>query len=111
MPFKSKVSANIGLSGSPTTVSATVANGLAHTVIGFSLANTGAANITVSAKITKADSTTAHLIKDASVLPGGTIVLVGGDQKLVLEYNDTLTAWSNTASSCDAIVSYLSSTN
>lgn len=111
MPFKSKVSANIGLSGAPTTISDTVAASTAHTVIGLSLSNTGLASINISAKLVKNGGANAHLIKDASVLPGGTIVLVGGDQKLVLEAGDSLTAWSDTSSSCDVIVSYLSSTN
>jgi hypothetical protein len=110
MPFKSKISQNIGVSASPTTVTDTVASSTAHTVIGLSLANTTGANINVSAKLNKGGSG-AFIVKDASVLPGGTLVLVGGDQKLVLETGDTLTAWSSSSNSCDVIVSYLSSTN
>jgi len=111
MPFKSKVSQNIGLSGSPTTVTDTVSASTAHTVIGFSLANTSASNITISCKLNKSGGSTAHLIKDATLLPGGAIIIVGGEQKLVLEAGDTLTAWSSASSSCDAVVSYLSSAN
>lgn len=111
MPFKSKVSANIGLVGAPTTVTDSVSASTAHTIIGFSLANTGSVNITVSAKLNKNGGSSAHIIKGASVLPGGTIVLIGGDQKVVLETGDSLTAWSDTSSSCDAVISYLSSTN
>jgi len=110
MPFKSKISQNIGLSASPTTVTDTVSASTAHTIIGLSLANTTGANINVSAKFNKGGSG-AFIVKDASVLPGGTLVLVGGDQKMVLETGDTLTAWSSSSNSCDAIVSYLSSTN
>lgn len=110
MPFKSKISANIGLSASPTTVTDTVSASTAHTVIGFSLANTTGSSITVSAKLNKS-GTGAFIVKDAAVLPGGTIVLIGGDQKMVLETGDTITAWASNASSCDSIVSYLSASN
>ena len=109
MGFKSKVSANIGLSASPTTVSDTVTGTLTHTIIGLTLANTTANNIAVSCKLNKNGGSSAFMLKDASILPGGALVLIGGDQKVVLEAGDTLTAWSNTSTSCDAIISYLSS--
>ena len=109
MGFKSKVSANIGLSASPTTISDTVTGTLTHTIIGLSLANTTANNITVSCKLNKSAGSTGFMVKDAAVLPGGTLVLVGGDQKLVLEVGDSLTAWSSSSSSCDVITGYLSS--
>jgi hypothetical protein len=110
MPFKSKISANIGTSGSPTTITDTVAASTAHTVIGLSLANTTASNITVSCRITKS-AVNAHLIKDATILPGGALVIVGGDQKVVLEAGDSISAWASASTSCDAVVSYLSASN
>ena len=110
MAFKSKVTPSIGLSAVPTTVSDTVSANTAHTVIGFSLANITTSTITVSAKLNKGASS-AFIVKDATVLAGGTIVLVGGDQKVVLEAGDTLTAYCSASSSCDAIVSYLSASN
>ena len=110
MAFKSKVSANIGLLASPTTLTDTVSASTAHTVIGLSLANTSTSNITVSCKLVKTAGN-AHLIKDATILPGGALIIVGGDQKLVLEAGDSVTAWASASSSCDAVVSYLSSAN
>jgi hypothetical protein len=107
MAFKSKVTANIGTSGSPSTVSATVSSGTTHTLVGLSLANTTAANITVSAKLVKADTSNAFLVKDATVLPGGALAIVGGDQKLVLEAGDSVTAYASAGTSADAVVSYL----
>ena len=107
MAFKSKVTANIGTSGSPSTVTATVSSGNTATLIGLSLANTTAANITVSAKLLKADASTAFLVKDATVLPGGALVVVGGDQKVVLEAGDSITAYASGSNSADAAVSYL----
>ncbi len=107
MAFKSKVTANIGTSGSPSTVSATVSSGTTHTLVGLSLANTTSANITVSAKLVKADTSNAFLAKDATVLPGGALAIVGGDQKLVLEAGDSVTAYASAGTSADAVVSYL----
>lgn len=111
MAFKSKVSANIGLVGSPTTISDTVSAGFAQTLIGLSLANTSSGNINVSVRLNKNGGSSSHLIKDATVLPGGALAVVGGDQKVVLEQGDTITAWSSAASSADVVLSYLVDTN
>lgn len=107
MAFKSKATPNIGTSGSPSTVTATVGSGATATLIGLSLANTTASNITVSAKIIKADTTTAFLVKDATVLPGGALAIVGGDQKVVLEEGDAVSAYASASNSADAFASYL----
>jgi hypothetical protein len=107
MAFKSKVTANIGTSGSPSTITPTVSSGTTATVIGLSLANTVSTAITVSAKLLKADATTAFLVKDATVLPGGALVIVGGDQKVVLEAGDSITAYASAGTSADAAISYL----
>lgn len=58
-------------------------------------------------KLVKADASTAFLVKDATVLPGGAIVIVGGDQKVVLEAGDSLTAYASASNSADAAISYL----
>lgn len=107
MAFKSKVSASLGLSGSPTTITDTVAASTSHTLIGLAFANVGTANVTVSAKLNKNGGASAFLIKDAVVPLGGTLALVGGDQKVVLEAGDTVTAYSSASSSIDATLSYL----
>lgn len=107
MAFKSLVTPNIGTSGSPSTVTATVGSGATATLIGLSLANTSASNITVSAKLNKSGGSSAFLVKDATVLPGGAIVIVGGDQKVVLETGDTITGYASASNSADAVVSYL----
>ena len=111
MPFKNKISANIGLVDTATTITDTVTAGYMHTIIGLSLANTGNNNITVSTKLVKSGGTSVYLIKDATVLPGGALVVVGGDQKVVLETGDSLIAWSSTSNTCDVALSYLSGNN
>jgi hypothetical protein len=107
MAFKSQVTPNIGTSGSASTITATVSSGTTATLIGLSLANTAASNITVSAKLNKSGGSSAFLVKDATVLPGGALAIVGGDQKLVLEAGDTVTAYASAGTSADAVVSYL----
>ena len=107
MAFKSKVTASIGTSGSPTTITPTVSSGTTATVIGLSLANIVSTNVTISAKLNKADTSSAFLVKDATVLPGGAIVIVGGDQKVVLEAGDSITAYASAGTSVDAVISYL----
>lgn len=107
MAFKSKVTASIGTSGSPSTITPTVSSGTTATVIGLSLANIVSTNVTISAKLVKADESTAFLVKDATVLPGGAIVIVGGDQKVVLEAGDSITAYASAGTSVDAVISYL----
>jgi hypothetical protein len=107
MAFKSQVSASIGTSGSPTTVTPTVSSGTTATLIGLSFANTTSSNVTVSTKLNKSGGSSAFLVKDATLLPGGALAVVGGDQKVVLEAGDTITAYSDTSTAVDAVVSYL----
>jgi hypothetical protein len=107
MAFKSHVTANVGTSGSPSTISVAVGAGQTQTLIGLSLANKLASNVTVSARLAKSGGSTAFLVKDATVLPGGALAIVGGDQKVVLETGDTVEAYASASSAVDAIVSYL----
>jgi hypothetical protein len=51
-----------------------------------------------------------YLIKDATVPVGGTLVVVGGDQKTVLITGDALKVISSTAASADVITSVLNIT-
>jgi hypothetical protein len=87
----------------------TVGSSTQTTIIGLSLANTTTSPITVSAFIT-ASAVDYYLIKDATVPVGGTLVVVGGDQKTVLVTNDVLKVISSTAASADVITSVLNIT-
>lgn len=108
MAFKSQVTASISnSSGSASTVTPTVSSGSTATLIGLSFANTTAGNVTVSTKLVKNGGSSAFLVKDATLLPGGALAVVGGDQKVVLEAGDAITAYSNTSTAVDCIVSYL----
>jgi hypothetical protein len=86
----------------------TGAASVATTVIGMTVANITANQIKASVKLTSG-ATTCYLIKDAPIPVGGSLVAIGGDQKLVLEAADILKVVCDTANGADAIVSYLES--
>ena len=70
--------------------------------------NVIAQNISVSVLIVDTStSQTRYLVKDALIIPGSSVVLVGGDQKLVLETGDLLRVVSSQAVSADVVVSVL----
>ena len=101
--FKSNFSKNVGVS--PATIY-TCPAATQTTLIGLSVANTSASPITTDAYITRS-AVDYYLIKTATVPVGGTLVIVGGDQKVVLEVGDVLKVVTSAASSADVAASYL----
>jgi hypothetical protein len=101
--FKSYISDGIGEAN--TTI---YTSGASTTVIGFSLANITDSAITASAFVTKSGGGgTAYIVKNAPIPYGGSMIVVGAEQKVVLEVGDTLNVSANTESSVDAIISTL----
>ena len=87
----------------------TVPSSTTTTVIGLTCANvTSTSPVKVSIRVLDS-SASAHffVVKNAEVFEGGSLVAVGGDQKLVLETGDTIKVESDTASSIDTIVSVM----
>lgn len=76
------------------------------TVIGLDLSNTTASQILVDVTLNDGTNDT-YLIKQAPIPSGGSLVVVGGDQKVVLETNDSIKVKSDTATSVDAVMSIL----
>jgi hypothetical protein len=76
------------------------------TVIGLSVANTTSSPITTDVYITSG-GTDFFLIKSGVVPVGGSLVVVGGDQKVVLEAADALKLVTSAATSADAVASVL----
>jgi hypothetical protein len=76
------------------------------TVIGLSLANTTVSDVTVSVALNDGTNNTS-LIKDGPVPSGGALVLMGGDQKLVMQTGDSIVVTSSAATSIDAVLSIL----
>ena len=103
--FKRKVSQGIGTSA--TAIGGyTVGAGTQTTVIGLTCANVTTTAVTVDV-ILNDGTTDTYIVKGATVPSGGSLVVVGGDQKVVLEPNDSVTVTASTASSVDAIMSVL----
>jgi len=87
----------------------TVAGGTQTTVVGMSVANTSASPITASAYFTRS-AVDYYLIKNATVPVGSSLVLVGGDQKVVLIPSDVLKVATSAAASADVVTSVLNIT-
>jgi len=82
------------------------------TIIGMSIANISTSQILVDVKIesnTVDNETNSNvfLIKAAPIPVGGTLVPIGGDQKVVLLDTDVLKVQSDTANSADTTLSIL----
>ena len=101
--FKSNLSKNVGTS--PATIY-TCPSSTQTTLIGLSVANTSASPITTDVYITRS-AVNYYLIETAVVPVGGLLVVVGGDQKVVLQAADILVALTSAASSADVVASYL----
>jgi hypothetical protein len=101
--FKNSFSKDVGTSAATiyTTPSSTQT-----TVIGLSIANTTTTSVLGDVYVTS-DSVDYYIVKGATIPPGGALVPVGGDQKLVLEAADALKIVSNTADSLDVVCSVL----
>jgi bifunctional ADP-heptose synthase (sugar kinase/adenylyltransferase) len=103
--FYRKTSSNVGTTA--TTIGGYTVPGATTTVIvGLSMANDTGATINASAFIANATALT-YLVKNAPITTGGTLVIVGGDQKIVLQPTDNVKVVSDTASSLDAVMSIM----
>ena len=87
----------------------TVASATQTTVIGMSVANTSASPVTVDVYITRS-AVNYYILKGATVPVGGTLIIVGGDQKVVLITSDALKVVSSAAASLDVVTSVLNIT-
>lgn len=107
--FKSETDKEIGTS---TATVFTCASSTETTIIGLSVANRVSSQILIDVELDASSRTSGaedkvFLIKDAPIPVGGSLVVVGGDQKLVMEPGDTIKVTSDTASSADVVVSHL----
>jgi hypothetical protein len=103
--FKNSINSSIGTTGVKV-YEAPV--GSSATVIGVNVANANSNNISVSVMMRDISANrVVFVVKDALIVPGSSTVLVGGEQKLVLESGDFLSVTSSLANSADAIVSVL----
>lgn len=103
--FKNSIKGPAGTGG--LSVYTTPANTVS-TVIGVNVANILTQNINVDVSITdNSASVTKYLVKGAIITQGSSAILVGGEQKVVLEANDSITVTSSVDASVDVVVSVL----
>jgi hypothetical protein len=103
--FKRKTQRSIGTTLTSVD-SYTVGSDVQTTVIGLVVANRTASQVLVDATLNDGTDDT-YLIKDAPLPSGGSIVIVGGDQKVVMETGDSIKVKSDTATSVDVVMSIL----
>jgi len=98
--FKNYTSASVG-TGATTTY--TVPSSTTSVMIGCNLANRTASSVKVDVQ-----AAGVYIIKDAPIPSGSALSVLDG--KIILETTDTVIVTSDTASSCDVIVSVLEQT-
>ena len=102
--FKNRTLRAVG--SSPVDVGAVVDASTQTALIGMTVANITSGVIAVT--VTLGDGTnTTNIVKTAPIPTGGSLVVLGGDQKVVLMTGDKITVTSDTASSADIIMSFL----
>lgn len=104
--FTSYLNSSVGTSAATVT---TVGASTQTTVIGMSVSNTSASPVTVDVYITRS-AVNYYILKGATVPVGGTLIIVGGDQKVVLITSDALKVVSSAAASLDVVTSVLNIT-
>jgi hypothetical protein len=77
------------------------------TIIGLSVANITSSSISVDVQLENNDGDNIYLVKAAPVPVGSSLVVVGGDQKVVMEASDILKVTSSAATSADVALSIL----
>ena len=81
-------------------------------IIGMSAANVkNNSNVNFSAAVLDSAAAPAtHIVKNATIAPGSTEVIVGGDHKIIMQTGDVLKAVASDSDSLDVIVSYVEQT-
>ena len=103
--FKRYTSKDIGTTAT-TVGSYTVSANTQVTAIGLTIANVSNNAISVTA-IHNDGTNDTHIVKGASLPAGGSLIAIGGNQKLVLEVGDKIKVQSSANTSVDAILSVL----
>ena len=104
--FKTFTAQNIDTSSGKATLYTCPAN-TETTIIGLNIANILSVSITVTVELLDGGSTITHIVKDAIVPVGSSLVAVGGPQKIVMNATDVLQVYGSQANCCDAVLSVL----
>lgn len=105
--FKTFTAQNIDTSSTGKATLYTCPSSTETTIIGLNIANILTVSITVTVELLDGGSTITHVVKDAIVPVGSSLVVVGGPQKIVMNATDVLKVYASQDNSCDAILSVL----
>lgn len=103
--FKRKLSRSIGTTATQIG-SYTVGSGVTSVVIGLTVTNTSGSAISANVFLNDGAANTS-ILTNAPVSSGSSLVVVGGDQKVVLEEGDSIYVQSSSASSTDVVMSIM----
>jgi hypothetical protein len=106
--FKRKLSRAIGATATQVGTYA-VPSATTTIVIGLTVTNTSGSAISANVFINDGSANTS-IVTTAPISSGSSLVLVGGDQKIVLETADSIYVQSSAASSIDVVMSIMEST-
>ena len=100
-----------GIGTSPATVY-TCPSATETTIIGLTVANIESSQILVDVQLDASGRTSGaedsvYLVKSAPVPAGSSLVVIGGNQKVVMEPGDNIIVTSDTAASADVVLSHL----
>lgn len=76
-------------------------------VVGFAVTNTTGSSITANVYIQDVAVANTYLVVNAPISAGSSLVVGGGDQKIVLETGDSMFVQSSASSSVDAVMSIM----
>ena len=110
---KTKSITGVTLTAIDTPTTGVVPSGHTWTAVGLTIANTYSTAIQVNVVLND-NATNTYLVKSADIPVGGTLVVIGGDQKVVMINNGVQTdsikvSTNNAAHTCDCILSILDS--
>ena len=100
--FKNYIANSVGTSP----VGLTCSSGVI-TIIGMTICNSNPSGTNVLATSYIGSQ---YITYNSILVPKSTLVLVGGDQKLVLEAGDSILTYSDTIGALDIIISYMQTT-
>ena len=85
----------------------TAAGSSAPTIIGMTIPNTHTSQVTVDVQLVPASGDSVYIIKTAPIPVGSSLIVVGGEQKVVLEAGDKLKALCSVGSVAHSTISIL----
>ena len=101
--FERKIARNISTSDNTTDLLGGASNS-DDALVGIRFANTSSSAVTIDCYL-RVSSVNYYLIKEAPIAQGGSLELIDGGSKIIMQSGDQLYAKASTSSSIDSVVS------